>query len=188
MMKKILFFFFIIFFIYIVSPYYSIYKFYKSVKQSNVEFVSKNVNWITLRNGFKDDFKQIINKTLSRNNDVEKKILGKIFIQLIIEALIENLVTPENLILLINDPDKYKNLIEDKIKGPIKKINYIHKIGYKKDGLEIKYVFFVNINKFRLSFIKDSYPIIIDFKLNSFKWKLYKVHLPINLLVSKINN
>ena len=107
---------------------------------------------------------------------------------MIIDALIENLVTPENLILLVNDPDKYKNLIEDKIESPIKKINYIHKIEYKEDDLEIKYVFFININKFRLSFIKDDYPIIIDFKLKSFKWKLHKVHLPINLLVAKINN
>ncbi len=100
----------------------------------------------------------------------------------------ENLVTAENLILLVNDPDKYKNLIEDKIKSPIKKINYIQKIGYKKNNLEIKYIFFINVNKFRLSFIKDDYPIIIDLRLNSFKWKLDRVHLPIDLLVSKINN
>ena len=188
MMKKILFLFFIIFFIYVISPYYSIYKFYKSVKQSDIEFVSKNVNWIALRNGFKIDFNQIINKAVSKKSNIEEKILGNLFVQLIIEALVENLVTPENLILLVNDPDKYKNLIEDKIESPIKKINYIQKIGYKKNNLEIKYVFFINVNKFRLSFIKDEYPIIIDLKLNSFKWKLDRVHLPIDLLVSKINN
>ena len=187
-MKKVLFFFFIIFFVYLASPYYSIYKFYKSIKQSDTEFVSKNVNWTTLRNGFKEDFNQIINKAFSKKSNIEEKILGNLFVQLIIEALVESLVTPENLILLVNDPDKYKNLIEDKIENPIKKINYIQKIGYKKNNLEINYVFFININKFRLSFIKDSYPIIIDFKLNTFKWKLNKVHLPIDLLVSKINN
>ena len=60
-MKKITFFFFLIFFIYIVSPYYSIYNFYKSVKQSDIEFVSENVNWASLRNGFKKDFKEIVN-------------------------------------------------------------------------------------------------------------------------------
>ena len=67
-MKKITFFFFLIFFIYIVSPYYSIYNFYKSVKQSDIEFVSENVNWASLRNGFKKDFKEIINKSLSKKN------------------------------------------------------------------------------------------------------------------------
>ena len=188
MMKKILFLFFIIFFIYVISPYYSVYKFYKSVKQSDIEFVSKNVNWIALRNGFKIDFNQIINKAFSKKSNIEKKILGNLFIQLIIEALVENLVTPENLILLVNDPDKYKNLIEDKIENPIKKINYVKEINLKKDDLIIKYVFFININKFRLSFIKDNYPIIIDFRFSYFKWKLDKVHLPVDLLVSKINN
>ena len=187
-MKKIFLFIFIIFFIYIISPYYSIYKFYKSVKQSNVEFVSKNVNWISLRSGFKEDFKNIINKAYSKKDGVENKILGNLFIQLIIDALIENLVTPDNLILLVNDPDKYKNLIEDKLENPIKKINYIQKISDKEDDFKIKYAFFININKFRLFFIKDEYPIIIDFKLNSLKWKLDKIHLPVDLLVSKIKN
>ena len=101
-MKKIFFFFFIIFFIYVISPYYSIYKFYNSVKKSDLEFVSNNVEWNSLKNGLKDDFKKIINKTLGKNNDIEKKILGNLFIQVIIDALIENLVTPENLILLVN--------------------------------------------------------------------------------------
>ncbi len=77
-MKKILFFFFIIFFIYIISPYYSIYKFYKSVKQSDIEFVSKNVNWIALRNGFKLDFNQIINKAFSKKSNIEKKNTRKL--------------------------------------------------------------------------------------------------------------
>ena len=187
-MKKIIFFFFIIFFIYIISPYYSIYKFYKSVKESNVEFVSQNVNWISLKSGFKEDFKYIINKSFSKKDNVENKILGNLFIQLIIEALIDNLVTPENLILLVNDPDKYKNLIEDKIENPIKKINYLKNANNKSNDLKIKYAFFININKFRLFFIKDNYPIIIDFKLSSFKWKLNKIHLPVDLISSKITN
>ena len=42
-------------------------------------------------------------------SNIEEKILGNLFVQLIIEALVENLVTPENLILLVNDPEKYKN-------------------------------------------------------------------------------
>ena len=187
-MKKITFFFFLIFFIYIVSPYYSIYNFYKSVKQSDIEFVSENVNWASLRNGFKKDFKEIINKSLPKKKSIEEKLLGNLFVQIIIEALIDNLVTPENLILLVNDPDKYKNLIEDKIESPIKKINYMQNVNYKRNNLDIKYFFFININKFRLSFVKDNYPIIIDFKFSFFKWKLDKVYLPVDLLVSKINN
>ena len=136
----------------------------------------------------KKDFKEIINKSLPKKKYIEEKLLGNLFVQIIIEALIDNLVTPENLILLVNDPDKYKNLIEDKIESPIKKINYMQNVNYKRNNLDIKYFFFVNIDKFRLSFVKDNYPIIIDFKFSFFKWKLDKVYLPVDLLVSKINN
>ena len=52
---------------------YSIYNFYKSVKQSDIEFVSENVNWASLRNGFKKDFKEIINKSLPKKKSIEEK-------------------------------------------------------------------------------------------------------------------
>ena len=100
--------------------------------------MSKNIDWVNVKSGFKDDFKNIVNKAYSQTNSLEKKILGNLFIQIIIETLVDNLVTPKNLILLVNDPDKYKDLIEDKLENPIKKINYIQKINYEekeeKDG------------------------------------------------------
>ena len=37
-------------------------------------------------------------------------------------------------------PDKYKNLIEDKIESPIKKINYLKNANNKPNDLKIKYV------------------------------------------------
>ena len=173
---------------YLISPYHKIYKLYNSIKKSDTEFVSKNIHWANLRSGFKDDFKNIVNRAYSQTNSLEKKILGNLFIQIIIETLVDNLVTPKNLILLVNDPDKYKNLIEDKLENPIKKINYIQKINYEEKDFKIKYAFFININKFRVSFIKEDYPISIDFKINSFKWKLNRIYLPVDVIASKINN
>ena len=49
-------------------------------------------------------------------------------------------------------------------------------------------IFFININKFRVSFLKDDYPISVDFKINSFKWKLNRIYLPVDIIASKINN
>ena len=178
----------ILFSFYLISPYHKIYKLYNSIKKSDTEFVSKNIDWVNVKSGFKDDFKNIVNKAYSQTNSLEKKILGNLFIQIIIETLVDNLVTPKNLILLVNDPDKYKNLIEDKLENPIKKINYIQKINYEKKDFRIKYAFFININKFRVSFIKEDYPISIDFKINSFKWKLNRIYLPVDIIASKINN
>ena len=178
----------ILFSFYLISPYHKIYKLYNSIKKSDTEFVSKNIDWVNLKSGFKDDFKNIINKAYSQTNNLEKKVLGNLFIQIIIETLVDNLVTPENLILLVNDPDKYKNLIEDKLENPIKKINYIQKINYEEKDFKIKYAFFININKFRVSFLKDDYPISVDFKINSFKWKLNRIYLPVDVIASKINN
>ena len=77
-MKKLLLFFFLFFFIYLLSPYYSIYKFYKSVKNSDTEFVSKNVNWGSLKNNFKKDFKVILNKSFFEKKSKEEKILGNL--------------------------------------------------------------------------------------------------------------
>ena len=178
----------ILFSFYLISPYHKIYKLYNSIKKSDTEFVSKNIDWVNVKSGFKDDFKNIVNKAYSQTNNLEKKVLGNLFIQIIIETLVDNLVTPKNLILLVNDPDKYKNLIEDKLENPIKKINYIQKINYEKKDFRIKYAFFININKFRVSFIKEDYPISIDFKINSFKWKLNRIYLPVDIIASKINN
>ena len=178
----------ILFSFYLISPYHKIYKLYNSIKKSDTEFVSKNIHWANLRSGFKDDFKNIINKAYSQTNNLEKKVLGNLFIQIIIETLVDNLVTPKNLILLVNDPDKYKNLIEDKLENPIKKINYIQKINYEEKDFKIKYAFFINIIKFRVSFLKDDYPISVDFKINSFKWKLNRIYLPVDVIASKINN
>ena len=178
----------VLFTFYLISPYHKIYKLYNSIKKSDTEFVSKNIDWVNLKSGFKDDFKNIINKAYSQTNNLEKKLLGNLFIQIIIETLVDNLVTPENLILLVNDPDKYKNLIEDKLENPIKKINYIQKINYEEKDFKIKYAFFININKFRVSFLKDDYPISVDFKINSFKWKLNRIYLPVDVIASKINN
>ena len=178
----------ILFSFYLISPYHKIYKLYNSIKKSDTEFVSKNIDWVNVKSGFKDDFKNIVNKAYSQTNSLEKKILGNLFIQIIIETLVDNLVTPKNLILLVNDPDKYKNLIEDKLENPIKKINYIQKINYEEKDFRDKYAFFINLNKFRVSFIKEDYPISIDFKINSFKWKLNRIYLPVDIIASKINN
>ena len=70
-MKKNLLFLLITFCIlYILWPYYSIYKFYNSTKESNVEYISNNVNWDSLRNGFKNDFKIIINKSFGKEKNL----------------------------------------------------------------------------------------------------------------------
>ena len=96
---------------YLISPYHKIYKLYNSIKKSDTEFVSKNIDWVNVKSGFKDDFKNIVNKAYSQTNSLEKKILGNLFIQIIIETLVDNLVTPKYLILLVNDPDKYKKIL-----------------------------------------------------------------------------
>ena len=54
--------FIILFSFYLISPYHKIYKLYNSIKKSDTEFVSKNIDWVNVKSGFKDDFKNIVNK------------------------------------------------------------------------------------------------------------------------------
>ena len=190
-MKKIVYFLFLIIFLYVLWPYFSIYKFYKSIKKEDVNYVSKNVDWDDLRLGLKDDFKIIINNSYGKKNEsFEKQLLSKIFESAIIDILLKDIVTPENIILLINNPDQYKNLLKRILKNPVKRVNYIQITDSNDIDLskKINYIFFTKINKFRIDFNEDEYRIIVDLKLSSFKWKIHRIYLPINTIISKINN
>ena len=87
------------------------------------------------------------------------------FVQIIIEALIDNLVTPENLILLVNDPDKYKNLIEDKIESPIKKINYLK----NANNNQLPYIFILD----DLHWIDNMSLEALEYILNTFNLQFF---------------
>ena len=90
-MKKIVYFLFLIIFLYVLWPYFSIYKFYKSIKKEDVNYVSKNVDWDDLRLGLKDDFKIIINNSYGKKNEsFEKQLLSKIFESAIIDILLKD--------------------------------------------------------------------------------------------------
>ena len=193
-MKKNLLFLLITFCIlYILWPYYSIYKFYNSTKESNVEYISNNVNWDSLRNGFKNDFKIIINKSFGKEkNNIQNQIFSKLFESSIVDILLKDIVTPENLILLVNNPDEYNKLLKKVIKNPVKKINYENNSKNFDQLLKIRqkinYAFFINLNKFRIDFNQEEYQIIVDLKLDTFKWKINRIYLPIDIIASKINN
>ena len=193
-MKKNLLFLLITFCIlYILWPYYSIYKFYNSTKESNVEYISNNVNWDSLRNGFKNDFKIIINKSFGKEkNNIQNQIFSKLFESSIVDILLKDIVTPENLILLVNNPDEYNKLLKKVIKNPVKKINYENNSKNFDQLLKIRqkinYAFFINLNKFRIDFNQKEYQIIVDLKLDTFKWKINRIYLPIDTIASKINN
>ena len=66
MKKKILIIFFILSFLYILWPFLNIYRFYIAVKKSDIEFLTKNINWQSVRSGFKDDLEIIIDKKIGK--------------------------------------------------------------------------------------------------------------------------
>ena len=73
---------------------------------------------------------------------------------------------------------KKKNIKKEKfkLKGP----------NIKRIREKINYVFFINLNTFRIDFNHEGYPIKVDLKFTPFKWKLHKIYLPVDLLVSKL--
>ena len=196
MKKKILIIFFILSFLYILWPFINIYRFYVAVKKSDIEFFTNNINWQSLRSGFKNDLEIIIDKKIGKKKNIEKQILKTLLGNSLIEIILEEIVSPENIVLLLNDPKKYNEMLKKEIDNPrknkIKKQN-IKKEKFKLEGPNIKrirekvnYVFFINLNTFRIDFNHDGYPIKIDLKFTPFKWKVHKIHLPVELLVSKL--
>ncbi len=195
MKKKILIIFFILSFLYILWPFINIYRFYVAVKKTDIEFFTNNINWQSLRSGFKDDLEIIIDKKIGKKKNIEKQILKTLLGNSLIEIILEEIVTPENIVLLLNDPKKYNEMLKKEIDNPKinKKKENIKKEKFKLKGPSIKsirkkvnYVFFINLNTFRIDFNHDGYPIKVDLKFTPFKWKLYKIYLPVDLLISKL--
>ena len=195
MKKKILIIFFILSFLYILWPFINIYRFYVAVKKSDIEFLTKNINWQSLRSGFKDDLEFIIDKKIGKKKNIEKQILKTLLGNSLIEIILEEIISPENIVLLLNDPKKYNEMLKKEIDNPKKnkEKKNIKKEKFKLEGPNIKrirekvnYVFFINLNTFRIDFNHDGYPIKVDLKFTHFKWKLHKIYLPVDLLVSKL--
>ena len=195
MKKKILIIFFILSFLYILWPFINIYRFYVAVKKTDIEFFTNNINWQSLRSGFKDDLEIIIDKKIGKKKNIEKQILKTLLGNSLIEIILEEIVSPENIVLLLNDPKKYNEMLKKEIDSPKinKKKKNIKKEKFKLKGPNIKrirekvnYVFFINLNTFRIDFNHDGYPIKVDLKFTPFKWKLHKIYLPVDLLVSKL--
>ena len=195
MKKKILIIFFILSFLYILWPFINIYRFYVAVKTSDIEFFTNNINWQSLRSGFKDDLEIIIDKKIGKKKNIEKQLLKTLLGNSLIEIILEEIVSPENIVLLLNDPKKYSEMLKKEIDNPKinKKKKNIKKEKFKLKGPNIKrirekvnYIFFINLNTFRIDFNHDGYPIKVDLKFTPFKWRLYKIYLPVDLLVSKL--
>jgi len=195
MKKKILIIFFILSFLYILWPFINIYKFYVAVKKSDIEFFTNNINWQSLRSGFKDDLEIIIDKKIGKKKNIEKQLLKTLLGNSLIEIILEEIVSPENIVLLLNDPKKYSEMLKKEIDNPKinKKKKNIKKEKFNFKGPNLKrirekvnYVFFINLNTFRIDFNHDGYPIKVDLKFTPFKWRLYKIYLPVDLLVSKL--
>ena len=195
MKKKILIIFFILSFLYILWPFINIYRFYVAVKKSDIEFFTNNINWQSLRSGFKNDLEIIIDKKIGEKKNIEKQILKTLLGNSLIEIILEEIVSPENIVLLLNDPKKYNEMLKKEIDNPKinKKKKNIKKEKFNFKGPNVKrirekvnYIFFINLNTFRIDFNHDGYPIKVDLKFTPFKWRLYKIYLPVDLLVSKL--
>ena len=196
MKKKIYIVIFSFLFLYILYPFYGIYKFYVATKKSDINYIEKNVNWESLRLGFKSDLKIILDKKIKNKNIIGNKLLKKLLETSVIDYILEEFVTAEKIILLLNNPEEYNNLLKDDIKNPIKKKRREtekkkeNKFKFQGPNIsrlreKINYVFFINLNTFRIDFNQDGYPIVGDLKLINFKWKIYRIYLPIDLIVSK---
>ena len=167
-----------------------------AVKTSDIDFFTNNIDWKSLRSGFKDDLEIIVDQKIGKKNNIEKQILKTLLGNNLIEIILEEIVSPENIVLLLNDPNKYKDMLKEEIDNPKKnksKKQNVKKEKFKFKGPNIKrirekvnYVFFINLNTFRIDFKHDGYPIKIDLKFYPFKWKVYKIYLPVDLLISKL--
>ena len=72
MRKKIIIIIFILSFFYILWPFFNIYRFYIAVKRTDIEFLTNNIDWISLRAGFKNDLEIIIDQKIGKKKKYRK--------------------------------------------------------------------------------------------------------------------
>ena len=102
MKKKIFIIIFSFLFLYILYPFFGIYKFYVATKKSDVNYISKNVNWESLRLGFKNDLKIILDKKIKNKDILGNKLFQKLFETSVIDYILEEFITAEKIVLLLN--------------------------------------------------------------------------------------
>ena len=122
MRKKILIILFILSSLYILWPFFNIYRFYVAIKKTDIEFFTNNVDWKSLRAGFKNDLEIIINQKIGKKKSIEKQILKTLLGNNLIEIILEEIISPENIVLLLNDPNKYKDMLKEEINNSNKNI------------------------------------------------------------------
>ena len=132
---------------------------------------------------------------MEKKKNIEKQILKTLLGNSLIEIILEEIISPDNIVLLLNDPKKYNEMLKKEIDNPKKnkEKKNIKKEEFKLEGPNIKrirekvnYVFFINLNTFRIDFNHDGYPIKVDLKFTPFKWRVHKIYLPVDLIVSKL--
>ncbi len=172
---------------YFSTPYISILKFQSAIRNNESTVASRYIDFRSVRSSLKSQLRESANRAITNRIPINAySTFGLIFIDPIINKIVDSTVTPFGLNLLLSQGTLIKSEQEIKSKRlNDKKENKIYSNSPDKPLIRL---FYNNLNEFVVSSkTKDNQPIKAYLKRRGlFHWQLYKLYIPQKIL--EINN
>lgn len=151
---------------YLLSPYYSFWRFTEALKSGDKESLSERVDFPSIRASLK---KQLGARFAPEQPPAGKRHAFSILSPSVIDALIDALVTPEGLAALIAKPQSAGDVA-----------GYVNNQRMPKgfDWGKVRYAFFRGVRDFEV----DVEGTRLHFRFTGSAWRLQKIDLPIDQL------
>jgi len=179
--------------VYLIWPYMALLKLYMGLESANKKVVMEEIHWPTIRKGIEKNLNLFVKEVLNKN--LKQKNLQISFSAIsLTRQIADEIATPEGLIYLYHNPNKYadqirkifkkvsepKQLSQPKISQPIKE-KPLKLEGPNVPSLweRIDYIFFIDFSHFKASFKIKNQSFTIIWKRQGFDWKVVLLNFPL---------
>lgn len=174
---------------YFASPYHTLYNLKTAVEQKDAAAIVDTVDFVSVKSSIKDQVKTKLNTELPDSND-NFAMLGAAFATVMVDSLIDHLVSPKSVELMVNGQDIGKQLSLENIQNTItgkadhtgdnSAINADGDSLAKTDELQF-HPSYQSLNTFTVDIKKanaDKALTVVMERQGLFTWKIVDVRLP----------
>ena len=168
-------------------------KLYMGLESANKKIVMEEIHWTPIRKGIEKNLNHFVKEILNKNLNQQNIQISFSAISLT-RQIADEIATPEGLIYLYHNPNKYadqirkifKKVSEPKQLSPPKISQPIKEKPLKLEGPNvpslwerIDYIFFIDFSHFKASFKIKNQSFTIIWKRQGFDWKVVLLNFPL---------